>query len=555
MMLVALLSVLVVGVWGAFAVFAASPGPTVSSFTLVNGSPTAASSVSWKLVFSASVTGVQASNFTLVPSSGLTGTSITSVTGAGTTWTVLASTGSGSGTLGLSLTSAGTIKDSSNKGLQGVPYTGPVYTIDRAAPTATISFPANGGLYNATSYNAGCASPGVCGTASDGSGVSSVRVSVKGPNGRYWNGSGFTNTPETFNAATGTTSWSYPLAATTGADGSYTVHVQATDSLSNAQTGTSYAAASSYALDLTAPTQTPSITAGPANGSIVASTSASFSFTDTESGVTLQCQLDGGGFAACTSPKSYTSLAQGSHVFVVRGVDAAGNPSPSASRSWTVDTVGPPKPTIVGPNNNSPSTYATFQISDTEVNVTYKCQMDTGGYTPCGANPTYLLPAGTHIFDAEAVDQAGNIGPFNEWKWTISGLSGSGLPFTIDGNAVGLLYPGVTTATPIAVTFHNPNSVPIYVTGFTTGLNASALPVGCQSVWFPISQSNISGTNTVTVPAKVGSLNGSVTLPHANSTNSGTVTAPTIRMTDSGNQNVCHDANLQITYTLGSAQS
>ena len=78
--------------------------PTVSSINLASSSPTNASSVSWTVTFSAAVTGVSASNFTLVKT-GVAGTpALTSVTGGGATWTVAASTGTGSGTLQLNLT-------------------------------------------------------------------------------------------------------------------------------------------------------------------------------------------------------------------------------------------------------------------------------------------------------------------------------------------------------------------------------------------------------------------------------------------------------------------
>ncbi len=85
--------------------------PTVSSINLASRSPTNASSVSWTVTFSAAVTGVSSSNFTLVKS-GLSGTpTIGTVSGSGTTWTVAASTGAGSGTLQLNLTSDTGIKD------------------------------------------------------------------------------------------------------------------------------------------------------------------------------------------------------------------------------------------------------------------------------------------------------------------------------------------------------------------------------------------------------------------------------------------------------------
>jgi hypothetical protein len=95
--------------------------------------------------------------------------------------------------------------------------------------------------------------------------------------------------------------------------------------------------------DTTAPDT--SITGNPSNPSN--STSASFSFTGTDivtppAGLTFECQLDGSGFAACASPKAYSSLTVGSHTFQVRAWDQAGNVDQSpASFSWTVDTTAP----------------------------------------------------------------------------------------------------------------------------------------------------------------------------------------------------------------------
>src|SRR5205823_1541780 len=76
--------------------------PTVVSINRVTASPTNATSVQWTIIFSESVTGVDSADFALV-NGGLTGPSISSVTGSGTTYTVTASTGTGGGTLGLNL--------------------------------------------------------------------------------------------------------------------------------------------------------------------------------------------------------------------------------------------------------------------------------------------------------------------------------------------------------------------------------------------------------------------------------------------------------------------
>ncbi|MGH2756339.1 MAG: plastocyanin/azurin family copper-binding protein [Actinomycetota bacterium] len=88
-------------------------------------------------------------------------------------------------------------------------------------------------------------------------------------------------------------------------------------------------------VDLTPP-PVPSITANPPATN--PSPNASFSFTDAESGVSYECKIDAGSFTACSNPKSYSSLVNGSHTFSVRALDAAGNPSTAATYTWTVQS-------------------------------------------------------------------------------------------------------------------------------------------------------------------------------------------------------------------------
>lgn len=92
--------------------------------------------------------------------------------------------------------------------------------------------------------------------------------------------------------------------------------------------------------DTTPPNTT--ITSGMNDGT---STSASFSFNSSEANSTFECKLDAAAFTGCTSPKTYSGLAVGSHTFSVRATDAAGNTdqTPDAD-TWTISS-SPPPPT------------------------------------------------------------------------------------------------------------------------------------------------------------------------------------------------------------------
>ncbi|WBO84439.1 beta strand repeat-containing protein [Hymenobacter yonginensis] len=121
----------------AYALTYQQPTATVSSVTRLALSPTAVSTVQYRVVFSTSVTGVTVSNFS-VTTTGISGASVVSTSGSGTTYTVNVNTGTGNGTLRLDVAnSAGTTPTIAN-----VPYTaGEVYTISKsfaAAPTLRI---------------------------------------------------------------------------------------------------------------------------------------------------------------------------------------------------------------------------------------------------------------------------------------------------------------------------------------------------------------------------------------------------------------------------------
>ncbi|MFY0591878.1 beta strand repeat-containing protein, partial [Roseivirga sp.] len=108
--------------------------PSVSSIA-VNGSPaTNATTVNFDVTFSESVTGVDATDFT-VDGSGVTGT-IGTVTGSGTSYSVPVNTVSGTGTISIDLKSSGTsIIDGSSNAIAAGFTAGATHTIDTDAPT------------------------------------------------------------------------------------------------------------------------------------------------------------------------------------------------------------------------------------------------------------------------------------------------------------------------------------------------------------------------------------------------------------------------------------
>jgi hypothetical protein len=62
----------------------------------------------------------------------------------------------------------------------------------------------------------------------------------------------------------------------------------------------------------------------------------SFTFTADEAGVGFECSIDGGPFAACSSPFTAPSLGGGPHRFAVRARDAAGNLGPVTTVDFSV---------------------------------------------------------------------------------------------------------------------------------------------------------------------------------------------------------------------------
>ncbi|HEX3224465.1 MAG TPA: invasin domain 3-containing protein [Gaiellaceae bacterium] len=110
--------------------------------------------------------------------------------------------------------------------------------VDGTSPTTIQTFPVDNGSYQTGTWNGNCAPSGICGTVTDGSsGVAQVNVAIKDrTTGKYWGGTAFDQSTQTFNAASvAGNNWHYALAeGDLTAPHAYLVELYAVDNVGNA---------------------------------------------------------------------------------------------------------------------------------------------------------------------------------------------------------------------------------------------------------------------------------------------------------------------------------
>ena len=307
--------------------------PSAATINRLSASPTNAATVQWTVTFSEAVKGVDSSDFTLV-NGGLGGTPVVmSVTPNASTlsasFTVTASTGSGSGTLGLNLVDDDSIVDAAGNKLGGTGAgngnkTGQVFTIDRTppgVPTITSGPP----IWPPVGWPSTSASFGFSGPADAASYLCRV------------------DTAAAFAACTSPKS--YPGLA----EGQHTFEVKAVDAAGNVSTA---AASRVFFVDTVAPTQ-PVFSQTPPDPNSTATSTFAWSSTDPSpaSGITgYLCSKENGSFQPCTSPHTYAVqvTSNGQHQFAVKAVDAAGNVSQVAEYKWKVGAGSPQLFSVAG---------------------------------------------------------------------------------------------------------------------------------------------------------------------------------------------------------------
>lgn len=199
------------------------------------------------------------------------------------------------------------------------------------------------------------------------------------------------------------------------AEGSHTFQVRGFNASGPDPTPASY----TWKVDTTPPTTT--IDTHPKDPS--PGTSASFKFHASETGSKFECSLSQGAtpdsFSACTSGKTYSSLADGEYTFKVRATDLAGNQQlePTAF-SWTVDnslgdTTPPETKLDFVPPDPSLSSTVSFTYESNEPGSSFECALDGAPFAACAASGvTYMgLANGPHSFQVRAIDPSANVDP------------------------------------------------------------------------------------------------------------------------------------------------
>jgi hypothetical protein len=114
--------------------FVDTVAPTVVSSVRADTNPTSAASVHFTVTFTEAVEGVGVSDFTVSMGGGISGASVTEVSGGGTTYIITVNTGSGSGAIRLDIPATAAITDLSGNPLGGLPFTtGQSYDVAKIA--------------------------------------------------------------------------------------------------------------------------------------------------------------------------------------------------------------------------------------------------------------------------------------------------------------------------------------------------------------------------------------------------------------------------------------
>jgi hypothetical protein len=390
------------------------------------------------------------------------------------------------------------------------PSTTATWTVDTSLPTVSVGYPANSTRYGPNWTGA------ITGTSSDTAGnLSVVRVQVQdGTSGQWWNGTTWQGT-SVWVTATGTDSWSYPLALAKFSDNhAYTVIAAATDTVGNVGTsstvGFTMDIAGALPVAITYPVSTGVYganwsgtlagTSGDPSGDL---SSVALTIKDTTAnqywnGSTSQWQ-SGATTVTATNPSTWSydlaaSRLTTGHSYAVTALvsDAVGNTGTTTSAfsyvtgGGSTATTYPANATTYGANWNGAITGTAAAPSPqtvTRVNVSVKNTTASSWWNGLNwqGTPTSVIATGTTTWSV----------PLGAIQMT------SGGSYTVDATAIDNLA-NSTVATQIAFTFRStaPAVAVTYPTATTYGANWSDTISGTAAAGSGLS---LSGASTLAV--------------------------------------------------------
>jgi hypothetical protein len=155
------------------------------------------------------------------------------------------------------------------------------------------------------------------------------------------------------------------------------------------------------------------------SGDVTRRQTITFTFTSAVPRHRFTCVLDGNRVPNCKSPRTYSGLSEGQHVF--RIIEAAhGYRTTSQTLTWTID-ITPPGAVVfdpyTSPAQNSPA--ITFDGGDA---TTFTCVIDGGDPVACTPGDTGTADVtgnGGHLLTVVPRDEAGNVGPSSSATWIV----------------------------------------------------------------------------------------------------------------------------------------
>jgi hypothetical protein len=232
-----------------------------------------------------------------------------------------------------------------------------------------------------------------------------------------------------------------------------------------------------WTIDLTPPTTV--VTQKPP--ALSSSKAATFAFNSPDTTATFRCSLNGAAAQPCTSPVTYTGLADATRTLLIQAVDQAGNVDTQAQPiTWTVDTT-PPDTTLAKPGNIVGDPDPAFKFTASEMSAAFQCSLDKAAFAACSSpDLVSVFHSGPHKFRVRAVDAAGNVDPTPAlYAWT-SDLTPPKRPevaIFADPRAKSSNASPIPIATPspgLVPTFTNPLSKLLATPTFTLGTRLHA---------------------------------------------------------------------------------